>query len=93
MLCDVCFVWLQILDQTHSRIPVYEGNRENIVAMRIVKTLIKHDPEDCTSIRSLVNDGFAKPVLRTEEDKPLFDLLNEFQGGKGVCLLTMFSDR
>lgn len=48
-----------------------------------MKTLIKLDPDDRTPVRTLVNNGVAKQVLHTEDDKPLFDLLNEFQEGKG----------
>ena len=83
--------YFQILDKAHSRIPVYEGDRENIVGLLLVKTLIKLDPEDATPVRSLLDDGDVRPILHTTEDKPLFDLLNEFQEGKGQILQLFFS--
>ncbi|XP_045198084.2 uncharacterized protein LOC123552470 [Mercenaria mercenaria] len=73
----------EIIEQTHSRIPVYDGQQDNVVALLLVKTLIKLDPDDATPIRSLVEDGTGRPVLHTNTDKPLFDLLNEFQEGRG----------
>ncbi|XP_060601347.1 uncharacterized protein LOC132754699 [Ruditapes philippinarum] len=73
----------EILEQSHSRIPVYDGSRDNIVGLLLVKTLIKLDPDDATPIRSLVENGNARQVLHTSMDKPLFDLLNEFQEGRG----------
>ncbi|XP_052811743.1 uncharacterized protein LOC128239234 [Mya arenaria] len=73
----------EILSQSHSRVPVFEGSRDNIVGLLIVKTLIKLDPDDATPIRTLVENGTAKSVITTTDDKPLFDLLNEFQEGRG----------
>ncbi|KAL4232780.1 hypothetical protein ACF0H5_007467 [Mactra antiquata] len=73
----------ELIEQTHSRVPIYDGSMENIVALLLVKTLIKLDPEDCTPVRKLVETGVARPVIFTTDDKPLFDLLNEFQEGKG----------
>lgn len=73
----------EILERTHSRIPVYEGSRDNVVALLLVKMLIKLDPDDATPIRHLVENRVARPVLTTTADKPLFDLLNEFQEGQG----------
>ena len=84
-------MYFQILDKAHSRIPVYDGDKENIVGLLLVKTLIKLDPEDATPVRSLLDDGDVRPILHTTEDKPLFDLLNEFQEGKGQILQLFFS--
>lgn len=73
----------EILEKAHSRVPVYEGEKENIVGLLLVKTLIKLDPEDAIPVRSLLEAGDVRPILHTAEDKPLFDLLNEFQEGRG----------
>lgn len=56
-----------------------------------MKTLIKLDPDDRTPVRTLVSSGVAKQVLHTVDDKPLFDLLNEFQEGKGMSKKEMLS--
>lgn len=81
------YYFLQVIEQTHSRIPVYDGSPDNIVALLLVKTLIKLDPDDCTPVRRLVESGDARPVIFTTSDKPLFDLLNEFQEGRGKNLV------
>ena len=57
------------------------------MALLIVKTLIKLDPEDAVPIRTLVQNKTAKEILTTTDDKPLFDLLNEFQEGKGIVFV------
>ena len=80
---------MQITSYAHSRVPVFEGDRENIIALLLVKTLIHLDPEDATPIRSLIDSEMTRPVLQTTEEKPLFDLLNEFQEGKGEVALTL----
>ncbi|XP_041354471.1 DUF21 domain-containing protein At4g14240-like isoform X2 [Gigantopelta aegis] len=73
-----------ILSHGHSRIPVYDGSMQNIVALLLMKTLIKLNPDDAVSVTSLLEDSrYAKKVLFTESSTPLFDLLNVFQTGKG----------
>ena len=60
------------------------------MGLLLVKTLIKLDPEDATPVRSLLEEGNVRPILHTPGDKPLFDLLNEFQDGRGMlyeCLI------
>jgi CBS domain containing-hemolysin-like protein len=60
------------------------------VGLLLVKTLIKLDPDDATPIRSLVENGNARQVLHTSMDKPLFDLLNEFQEGRGMICFSYY---
>ena len=71
---------------------MYEGTRDNIVGLLLVKTLIKLDPEDATPVRSLLEEGNVRPILHTSGDKPLFDLLNEFQDGRGMYMYVWSND-
>lgn len=72
-----------IIDTGHSRIPVYDLDRTNIVGCLLTKTLIKLDPDDAVAVSSLVNDRrYGRPPMFIESDQPLFDLLNMFQTGK-----------
>lgn len=70
---------------SHSRLPVYEDDRTNIISVLIVKTLICLDPEDCTPVRTLLHSNSVGSVIYVDDDMPLYDLLNLFQTGKGLC--------
>lgn len=74
----------QIMLQGHSRVPVYRGQRDNIVGMLLVKRLIHLDPEDCTPVADLEGANTAPPSCLTS--MPLFDLLNQFQTGRSQPL-------
>ncbi|XP_071115042.1 uncharacterized protein [Haliotis cracherodii] len=74
----------QILFHGHSRIPVYEESRSQIKAVLLMKTLIKLDPEDAIPVSSLLLDPqYFRPVIFIDDVKPLHDLINLFQTGKG----------
>ncbi|XP_052086801.1 uncharacterized protein LOC127724058 isoform X2 [Mytilus californianus] len=72
-----------IVDMSHSRLPVYEDEKTNIISVLIVKTLICLDPEDCTPVRTLLHSNSVASVIHVDDDMPLYDLLNIFQTGKG----------
>ncbi|KAL5010547.1 hypothetical protein ScPMuIL_012852 [Solemya velum] len=72
----------KVLHYCHSRIPVYEGERSNIVGLLLIKMLIKLDPDDATPVKDLLSTPSLRNVLFVEENLPLFDLLNIFQTGK-----------
>ncbi|RKP08575.1 hypothetical protein THASP1DRAFT_6021, partial [Thamnocephalis sphaerospora] len=67
----------QIVETGHSRIPVYEGRRENIIGILLSKALILLDPDDATPVSS-VNLNY---VTKVSVHAPAFDLLNAFQEG------------
>lgn len=70
-----------ILNSGHSRIPVHERDKSNLLGILLVKKLIKLDPEDSIPIHSIFeNDGRDLPSI--QEDVQLFDLLNQFQNGR-----------
>ncbi|XP_013401397.1 DUF21 domain-containing protein At4g33700 [Lingula anatina] len=72
----------KILTASHSRVPVYDGDKKNIIGVLLVKTLITLDPDDKVPIQSLKNTKSWRDVHYIEETKPLYDLLNEYQLGK-----------
>ncbi|KAK7503006.1 hypothetical protein BaRGS_00005632, partial [Batillaria attramentaria] len=73
----------QIMTRGHSRIPVYGGDRSNVIALLLTKTLIKLDPDDNISIKDIVSSRiYARPAMFVDDTLPLFDLLNQFQTGK-----------
>ncbi|KAJ2710766.1 hypothetical protein H4R19_003586 [Coemansia spiralis] len=67
----------EMLRQGHSRVPVYDGSRENIVGVLLVKSLLLLDPDDCTP----VSEARIAPVPLVTPDVPLYDILNAFQEG------------
>jgi len=69
---------VKILETGHSRIPIYEGDRQNIKGTLLVKNLILCDPEDPIP----VSKSRIRPLLTVSSNMPLYDILNEFQTGK-----------
>ncbi|GAB5372677.1 hypothetical protein AAMO2058_001685100 [Amorphochlora amoebiformis] len=63
----------------HSRIPIYEGNKNNIKGLLLVKRLIVVDPDDCRPLSQFV--GYHLPIVLTK-DTNLLDALNRFQMGR-----------
>ena len=69
--------------------PIFEGSRDKVVAVLLVKTIIALDPNDATPLRSIVaaceradTRKYCADLLVMPDDTPLYDLLNEFQNGK-----------
>ncbi|KAJ2515170.1 hypothetical protein H4217_005339, partial [Coemansia sp. RSA 1939] len=67
----------EMLRQGHSRVPVYEGQRANVVGVLLVKSLILLDPDDATPVR----DARITKVPLVTPDVSLYDILNAFQEG------------
>eukprot|EP00753_Platysulcus_tardus_P011914 PLAT3323.19.p1 GENE.PLAT3323.19~~PLAT3323.19.p1 ORF type:complete len:495 (+),score=183.70 PLAT3323.19:27-1487(+) len=66
-----------------SRIPVYDGDRQCMRGVLLVKKLIVLNPDDARPIRSL---GLRVPIV-VSPDTPLFELLNHFQQGRSHIAL------
>ena len=66
-----------VIDTAHSRFPVYEGERENIIGILMAKDLLKLQRAPELNIRALL-----RPVVFVPESKGLNDLLREFQGNR-----------
>ncbi|OWZ22939.1 hypothetical protein PHMEG_0002267 [Phytophthora megakarya] len=72
-----------ILASGHSRIPVYETRRSNIVGLLFVKKLIVLDPDDARPTRDLV---LRKPIL-VAPNGSCYSMLNE-KGRSHIALVT-----
>ena len=63
-----------VIDTAHSRFPVFEGERENIIGILMAKDLLKLQRAPEFNIRALL-----RPVVFVPESKGLNDLLRDFQ--------------
>ena len=70
----------EIQQSGFSRIPIYDGNRKNIVALLHVKDLTFIDPEDRTPLKTVI-DFYKHPLIYTFEDTKLNILLQHFKEG------------
>ncbi|CAL0313973.1 unnamed protein product [Lupinus luteus] len=67
----------EILENGHSRIPVYYEQPTNIIGLVLVKNLLTIHPEEETPVKSLT----IRRIPRVPESIALYDILNEFQKG------------
>ncbi|AIJ49124.1 MULTISPECIES: HlyC/CorC family transporter [Comamonas] len=67
----------QVLTTAHSRFPVYQGERENIIGILMAKDLLKLQRSPTLNIRALV-----RPAVFVPESKGLNDLLREFRANR-----------
>lgn len=65
---------MQVIRNAHSRFPVYEGERDNIIGILMAKDLLKLQRSPSMSVRALL-----RPVNFAPETKGLYDLLREFR--------------
>lgn len=63
------------ISTAHSRFPVYQGERENIIGTLMAKDLLKLQRSPDLSLRTLL-----RPAVFVPESKGLNDLLREFRG-------------
>jgi magnesium and cobalt transporter len=70
-------LWLVIFATAHSRFPVYEDDRENIIGILLAKDLLKLQRAPELNIRALL-----RPATFVPESKGLNDLLREFRGNR-----------
>lgn len=69
-----------VMQSGHSRIPVYDGERHNIVGLLLVKDLAFIDTEDCTPLRTVIK-FYNHQVQRVFDDVHLDAMLEEFKKG------------
>ena len=74
----------QVIDIGHSRYPVFEENRENIIGVLHSKDLLKLQRAPDFSIKALLRN-----VLYVPESKSLVDLLREFKKNKNHLALVV----
>ena len=63
-----------VIDTAHSRFPVYQGERENVIGILLAKDLLKLQPSPSLSLRTLLRAPMFVP-----ESKGLNDLLRAFR--------------
>lgn len=66
-----------VIETAHSRFPVYEDSRENIIGILLAKDLLKLQRSPDLNIRALL-----RPAVFIPESKRLNDLLREFRGNR-----------
>ena len=71
----------ELYESGFSRIPVYDGNKCNIVHLLYMRDLAFVDPDDKTTLASHVQ-FYQHEMLFFFEDTPLDDLFRGFQAGK-----------
>jgi len=75
-----------IMDWSHSRLLVYDGDKDNIMGVLIVKKLIVVNPDDNRKLDSL--HILRKPAVLSDTDT-LLQILNHFQVGRShVAILS-----
>lgn len=68
----------KIVQGGHSRLPIYEGDLDNIIGVLVAKDLLSHLPEGRdVDLRKIMRKPFFVP-----QTKRLDDLLREFKAGK-----------
>jgi magnesium and cobalt transporter len=73
-----------VIDTAHSRFPVYEGDRDNIIGVLLAKDLLKLQRAPELNLRALL-----RPVTFVPESKGLNDLLREFRGNRSHLALVV----
>ena len=66
-----------VIETAHSRFPVYDGDRENIIGILLAKDLLKLQRAPEFNIRALL-----RPAVFVPESKGLNDLLREFRANR-----------
>ena len=66
-----------VINTAHSRFPVYQGERDNIIGILLAKDLLKLQRSPGLNIRTLL-----RPAVFVPESKGLNDLLREFRGNR-----------
>ncbi|MCX7742619.1 MAG: CBS domain-containing protein [Tepidimonas sp.] len=66
-----------VIDTGHSRFPVYDGERDNIIGILLAKDLLKLQRAPELNLRALL-----RPAVFVPESKPLNDLLREFRANR-----------
>jgi metal transporter CNNM len=74
----------RVLARGHSRVPIYDGDKRNLVGLLLVKTLLSVRAEDEVSMKQTT----IRKIPRVPSDMPLYDILNEFQKGSHMAAVT-----
>lgn len=78
----------EIQRRGYSRIPVYDNERKNIVALFHAKDLAFVDPEDAIPLKTVI-DFYGHQLIHTYEDTTLDIVLQDFKQGKTLLNLIL----
>ncbi|KAI9332308.1 hypothetical protein DFJ73DRAFT_63328 [Zopfochytrium polystomum] len=67
----------KLIEAGHSRVPVYNNARENVIGVLLVKQLVLLDPDDATPLADIP----IGRLPRIKSDTPLFEILHNFEEG------------
>jgi magnesium and cobalt transporter len=73
-----------VIDTGHSRFPVYEGERENIIGILMAKDLLKLQRAPELNLRTLL-----RPAVFVPESKGLNELLRDFRSNRNHLALVV----
>ena len=73
-----------VIDTRHSRFPVYEGQRDNIIGVLLAKDLLKLQRAPELNLRTLL-----RPAVFVPESKRLNELLREFRSNRSHLALVI----
>ena len=71
----------KIAQEGYSRIPIYEGTRDNVVGLLHVKDFTLLDPDDNMPVNALL-EFYNHKVCFCEADKPIDEMFEEFRKGE-----------
>lgn len=71
-----------IFKEGHSRVPIYENDRNNVIGLLMVKDLIFLDTSDLTPLRAFFK-LFGRPIIVLPADARLNVVLRQFKSGRG----------
>jgi len=74
----------QVIDTGHSRFPVHEGDRENILGILLAKDLLKLQRAPELNLRTLL-----RPAVFVPESKGLNELLRDFRSNRNHLALVI----
>src|SRR3954463_10186766 len=66
-----------VIDKAHSRFPVFEDNRDNVIGILLAKDLLRFYPEEEFAVREML-----RPAVFVPEAKRLNVLLKEFRANR-----------
>jgi magnesium and cobalt transporter len=73
-----------VIDTAHSRFPVFEGERDNIIGILLAKDLLKRQRSPDINLRALL-----RPAAFVPETKGLNELLTDFRGKRNHLALVV----
>lgn len=73
-----------VIDTAHSRFPVFENERDNIIGILLAKDLLKRQRSPDINLRALL-----RPAVFVPESKGLNDLLTDFRGKRNHLALVV----